>query len=68
MEILEISARKYHQYTMKTSVKIRVQTTKSLYLEEYWELGGEMVISMSQSAVRARLRMVSNSFNNLLTF
>ena len=68
MEILVNSARKYHQYTMKISGKTMVQTTKSLYLEEYWELGGEMVISMSQSGVRARLRMVSNSFNNLLTF
>ena len=68
MDILENSARKYHQDTMKISAKIRVQTTKSLYLEEYWELGGEMVISMSQSGVRARLRMVSNSFNNFLTF
>ena len=68
MEILENSVRKYHQSTMKINAEIRVQTTKTLYLEDYWELSEEMVIFRLQSGARARLRMVSNCFNNVSTF
>ena len=68
MEILEISARKYHQYTMKSSAKSRVQNTKSLYLEEYCELEGKTVISMSQTSATSRLRIVLQFFINIWTF
>ena len=65
MQISENSARKYHQYTMKISAKIRVQNTKSLYLEEYCELEGKTVISMSQTSSTSRLRRFTIFYQHL---